>query len=246
MKSHQYEWCLSASHLETVGAAQPPIQPPRGSEYLVIQPREEQDGFMTGPHPVPPEDPEGASPPGVGDELVLLLRHCARGDHEAFTRLYEATSARLHGLVLRVLRDPAQAEEVTQEVYVEIWRQSARYDAAVGSPLAWMMTLAHRRAVDRVRSAEASSRRETRYEQQNRDTDHDQTAETATGNLEAQRVRAAVAGLTEAQRSALELAYFGGYTHTEVAQLLDLPLGTAKTRIRDGLIRLRDALGVEQ
>jgi RNA polymerase sigma-70 factor (ECF subfamily) len=109
-----------------------------------------------------------------------------------------------------------------------------------------MMTMAHRRAVDRVRSAESSSRRETRYEQQNRETAHDQTAETATGNLEAQRVRTAMAGLTEAQRSALELAYFGGYTHTEVAQLLDLPLGTAKTRIRDGLIRLRDALGVDQ
>jgi len=203
---------------------------------------------MTGPHPVPPEHPEGAPPSGAGpgEELVVLLQRTARGDQDAFTRLYDATTARLHGLVLRVLRDPAQAEEVTQEVYVEIWRQSARYDASAGSPLAWMMTLAHRRAVDRVRSAEASSQRETRYEQRNRTTEHDQTAETATGNLEAQRVRAAMAGLTEAQRSALELAYFGGYTHTEVAQLLELPLGTAKTRIRDGLIRLRDALGVDQ
>ncbi len=201
---------------------------------------------MPGPHPVSPEDPEGAPPASASDELVVLLQRSARGDQDAFARLYDATSARLHGLVLRVLRDPSQSEEVTQEVYVEIWRQSARYDATAGSPLAWMMTMAHRRAVDRVRSAESSSRRETRYEQQNRDTAHDQTAETATGNLEAQRVRTAMAGLTEAQRSALELAYFGGYTHTEVAQLLELPLGTAKTRIRDGLIRLRDALGVDQ
>lgn len=203
---------------------------------------------MTGPHPVPRDQPEDipSSGAGPGEDLVRLLQGSARGDQQAFTRLYDATSARLHGLVLRVLRDPAQAEEVTQEAYVEIWRLSARYDAKAGSPLAWMMTLAHRRAVDRVRSAEASSRREARYEQQNRYTDHDQTAETATGNLEAQRVRTAMAGLTEAQRSALELAYFGGYTHTEVAQLLELPLGTAKTRIRDGLIRLRDALGVDQ
>lgn len=102
----------------------------------------------------------------------------------------------------------------------------------------------HRKAVDRVRSAEAATRRDTTYHHENVAVDHDSTAEAAQASLEAQRVRGAVATLTEVQREAVELAYFGGYTHTEVATMLDVPVGTAKTRIRDGLIRLRDAMGV--
>ncbi|MGN6250447.1 MAG: ECF RNA polymerase sigma factor SigK [Marmoricola sp.] len=199
---------------------------------------------MAGLHAVPPGT-EVSPLDAEKARLAGLLRASARGDEDAFAQLYDATASRLNGLVLRVVRDPAQTEEVTQEIFVEIWRQSARYDESAGSPLAWMMTIAHRRAVDRVRSAEASSRRDTSYEQRTREVDHDQTAEAATANLEGQRVRTALKSLTEAQRSAIELAYFGGYTHTEVASLLGLPLGTAKTRIRDGLIRLRDTLGVE-
>jgi RNA polymerase sigma-70 factor (ECF subfamily) len=206
---------------------------------------------MTGIRPAPDGEPRStarATGHPADDErsrLAALLRTSARGDESAFAALYDATAARVRGLVLRVIRDPAQADEVTQEVFLEVWRQCARYDEAAGSPLAWMMTIAHRRSVDRVRSAEASSRRDSTYEHRTRETEHDQTAETATGNLEARRVRAALGTLTEAQREAIGLAYFGGYTHTEVATLLDLPLGTAKTRIRDGLIRLRDTLGVE-
>ena len=109
-----------------------------------------------------------------------------------------------------------------------------------------MLTIVHRKAVDRVRSAEASSRRDTTYHQQNQPVEHDATAEAAQASLEARRVRGALAALTEVQREAVELAYFGGYTHTEVATMLDLPVGTAKTRIRDGLIRLRDTMGVGQ
>ena len=135
--------------------------------------------------------------------------------------MYDATAARVHGLVLRVIRDPAQAEEVTQETFLEAWRTASRFDPDRGSALSWLLTLAHRRAVDRVRSAEAAATK-----------------------IEAQRVRQAMGTLTDVQREALELAYFGGYTHTEVATMLDLPVGTAKTRIRDGLIRLRDLLGV--
>jgi RNA polymerase sigma-70 factor (ECF subfamily) len=201
---------------------------------------------MTGTDPAPDREPDRAEG-AVGDErarLAGLLRSSARGDQAAFAGLYDATAARVHGLVLRVVRDPAQSEEVTQEVFLEVWRQSARYDESAGSPLGWLMTIAHRRAVDRVRAAEASSRRDATYGHRTREVDHDQTAEAATASLEARRVRAALGTLTEAQRDAIELAYFGGYTHTEVAGLLDLPLGTAKTRIRDGLIRLRDALGV--
>ena len=104
----------------------------------------------------------------------------------------------------------------------------------------------HRKAVDRVRSAEASSRRDTTYHVAERDAEHDATAEAAEASMEARRVRQALQSLTEVQREALELAYFKGYTHTEVAAMLDLPVGTAKTRIRDGLIRLRDTMGVGQ
>ena len=187
----------------------------------------------------------GSAPEGTGiPALAELLRASSLGDETAFTRLYDATAARVHGLVLRVVRDPAQAEEVTQEAYLEIWRTSGRFDESRGSPMSWLLTIAHRRAVDRVRSAEASTRRDTTYHQRDQTVAHDDTAEKATASLEAERVRQALASLTQAQRRTLELAYFGGYTHTEVASMLGLPVGTAKTRIRDGLIRLRDAMGV--
>ena len=202
---------------------------------------------MTGIRPVP-DEPTAATTPTRSSEnqtLADLLQRAGRGDQEAFATLYDAVVSRLHGLVLRVVRDPAQAEEVTQEAMVEIWRQSARFDPALGSPLSWLMTIAHRRAVDRVRSAEATSRRDTSYHLQNQVTEHDSTAEEATQNLEARRVRQALRSLTDTQRGALELAYFGGYTHNEVSTMLGIPLGTAKTRIRDGLIRLRDTLGVD-
>jgi RNA polymerase sigma-70 factor, ECF subfamily len=193
--------------------------------------------------------PSGEPPPGRtgdADVLVELLARSARGDQAAFARLYDATAARVHGLVLRVVRNPALAEEVTQEVFLEVWRTASRFDRGRGSALSWLLTMAHRRAVDRVRSAEAASRNETTYHRQNPEVEHDQTAEAAEASLEARRVRDALAALTEVQRQALELAYFGGYTHTQVATMLDLPVGTAKTRIRDGLIRMRDAMGVGQ
>lgn len=187
----------------------------------------------------------GSAPEGTGVRaLGELLRESSLGDEAAFARLYDATVARVHGLALRVVRDPAQAEEVTQEAYLEIWRTSGRFDEGRGSVMSWLLTIAHRRAVDRVRSAEASSRRDTTYHQRDQAVAQDDTAEQATASLEAGRVRQALASLTQAQRQALELAYFGGYTHTEVASMLELPVGTAKTRIRDGLIRLRDAMGV--
>jgi RNA polymerase sigma-70 factor (ECF subfamily) len=186
-----------------------------------------------------------SSPGGTGvPDLADCLRRSARGDDEAFATLYDATSARVHGLVLRVVRDPAQAEEVTQEVFLQVWRTAARFDETLGSALSWLMTLAHRRAVDRVRSAEAVGRRDTGYQRTTHTIPHDSTAEAAEVSMEARRVRSALSELTDIQREALELAYFGGYTHTEVATMLDLPVGTAKTRIRDGLIRLRDTMGV--
>jgi RNA polymerase sigma-70 factor (ECF subfamily) len=186
-----------------------------------------------------PEAPERHQP-----DLAELLKACARGDESAFAQVYDATSARAVGLALRVVRDRAQAEEVAQEAYLDIWKNSGRFDPAKGSPLGWLLTIVHRKAVDRVRSAEAATRRDATYHHQNQPVEHDSTAEAATASLEARRVRQALGDLTEVQRQALELAYFGGYTHTEVATMLELPVGTAKTRIRDGLIRLRDTMGV--
>lgn len=183
-------------------------------------------------------------PVAAGDVLSDLLRRSARGDQQAFAELYDATSSRVFGLAVRVVRDPAQAEEVTQEAYLEVWKTATRFDPERGSALSWLMTICHRKAVDRVRSAEASTRRDTSYHQQNGTVDHDSTADAAQASMEAKRVRDALQGLTDVQREAIELAYFGGYTHVEVAGLLGLPVGTAKTRIRDGLIRLRDKMGV--
>ena len=187
----------------------------------------------------------GASAPSANTQLVELLKACSLGEEAAFAKLYDATAARLFGLVLRTVRDRAQAEEVTQDAYLDIWRNSARFDPDRGSAMSWLMTIGHRKAVDRVRSAEAARRRDTAYEARDQAVPFDQTAEDAHRNLDAQRVQKALETLTPTQRGALELAYFGGYTHREVATMLDLPLGTAKTRIRDGLIRLRDTLGLE-
>ena len=173
-----------------------------------------------------------------------MLKRAARGDKEAFADLYDATASRVYGLAVRVVRDPAQAEEVTQEAFLEVWRTSSRFDPDRGSAMSWLLTICHRKAVDRVRSAEASSRRDTTYQQKNQTVDHDATADAAQASMEARRVRDALRTLTEVQREAIELAYFGGYTHSEVAGILELPVGTAKTRIRDGLIRLRDTMGV--
>ncbi|HEX8780212.1 MAG TPA: ECF RNA polymerase sigma factor SigK [Nocardioides sp.] len=194
--------------------------------------------------PVPSGDP--APEPGTpgGPALAALLQRSSRGDERAFAELYDATSARAYGLALRVVRNRALAEEVVQDAYLDAWRTSGRFDPRRGSAMGWLLTIVHRKAVDRVRSAEAATRRDTTYHHENVAVDHDSTAEAAQASLEAQRVRGAVATLTEVQREAVELAYFGGYTHTEVATMLDVPVGTAKTRIRDGLIRLRDAMGV--
>lgn len=181
-----------------------------------------------------------------GSELAELLRRSGRGDEAAFAQLYDATSARAYGMAVRVIRDPSQAEEVTQEAFLEIWRTASRFNVDKGSAISWVLTIVHRKAVDRVRSAQASTRRDTTYHQGSQAVEHDSTAEAAHASMEARRVRQAMDSLTEVQREALELAYFKGYTHTEVATMLDLPVGTAKTRIRDGLIRLRDTMGVAQ
>jgi RNA polymerase sigma-70 factor (ECF subfamily) len=201
--------------------------------------------------PISAEDSD--SPPGglervasTAGELAELLKRSGRGDEAAFAELYDATSSRAYGLAVRVVRDPSQAEEVAQEAFLDIWRTASRFDSGRGSAVSWILTVVHRKAVDRVRSAEASTRRDTTYHQGSHSVEHDSTAEAAHASMEARRVRQAMDSLTGVQREALELAYFKGYTHTQVATMLELPVGTAKTRIRDGLIRLRDTMGVGQ
>ena len=180
------------------------------------------------------------------DEAAVLLRLTAKGDSDAFARLYDVTSPVVHGIIRRVLRNPAQAEEVTQEVYVEIWRTAARFDPLKAAGLTWMVTIAHRRAVDRVRSEESHSTRVERWGVQAQATatsSPDLVPDTITDEIDRARVKHALHLLTPAQRESVEMAFYGGCTHAEIASVLDLPLGTVKTRIRDGLIRLRDAMG---
>jgi RNA polymerase sigma-70 factor (ECF subfamily) len=177
--------------------------------------------------------------------LVELVALSSRGHEDAFAELYDRTSTRIYSVILRVLRSPDHAAEVTQEVFVEVWRQSARYSPDKGSVIAWMTTMAHRRAVDRVRAVSSQVARDERYAAQGADREVDHVWEGVEQKLDAERVTKGLAALTAIQREALTLAYFGGYTQSQVAQLLKLPLGTVKTRIRDGLIGLRDTLGVE-
>ena len=181
----------------------------------------------------------------LDDPIGELLRRAGRGDQSAFGELYDALSPLVYGVVLKVVRDPSQAEEVAQEVFVELWRLAARFDGTKGSAKTWAATLAHRRAIDRVRSEQASRVRQDRDANQTVRPERDVVGSEVESSFEQVRVRRALLQLSDVQREAVELAYFGGHTYREVAVLLDVAEGTVKSRIRDGLIRLRDELGGE-
>ena len=201
-----------------------------------------------------PEGPSGAASNRVAHlrsvedaqpTLEDLLSKVTKGDQTAFAALYDRVGSQVYGMVRRVLRDPSQSEEITQEVMLEVWRSASRFDRSRGSANGWIMTMAHRRAVDRVRSEQASRNRD--HKVGSRDAGaaaFDSVSEDVEIRMEQEEVRQALGDLTDLQREAIELAYYGGYTYREVAELLDTPLGTVKTRLRDGLIRLRDTIGV--
>ena len=184
---------------------------------------------------------EGSDPV---DHAGELLQRIADGDQSAFAGLYDLLSARVFGLIVRVLVDRAQCEEVLQEVFLEIWQSAARFSPNKGQGRSWVFTIAHRRAVDRVRSSQASSDRDVRAGLRNVDVAHDAVSEQAELRIESRKVTAALAALPETQREALTLAYYGGYSQSEIAALVGAPLGTVKTRMRDGLSRLRAEMGV--
>jgi RNA polymerase sigma-70 factor, ECF subfamily len=179
---------------------------------------------------------------GPGTDLAAAIGLVARGDAAAFEAVYEQLAPAVFGIVRRVIRDPAQSEEVTQDVLLEVWRSASKFDAGRGSAIAWVMTLAHRRAVDRVRSVQKESDRERRTAAA--DVPYDEVTEAVESRLDHERVRRCLGALTELQRESVTLAYYGGYTYGQVAALLGIPAGTVKTRMRDALIRLRDCLGV--
>ncbi|MFF0204303.1 sigma-70 family RNA polymerase sigma factor [Streptomyces sp. NPDC005017] len=182
--------------------------------------------------------------PQAEPDLEELVGRVALGDEDAFARVYDAVVSQVLGVARAVLRDQAQSEEVAQEVLVEVWRTAPRYRPDRGTAVNWILTLAHRRAVDRVRSVDAAAVRDHKAALLDRMPEYDQVAEHVEARLEREHVRRCLRTLTDIQHQAVTLAYYRGLTYREVAEALALPLGTVKTRLRDGLIRMRDCLGV--
>ena len=185
-----------------------------------------------------------SSMPGAAVDLGDLLVRTGRGDESAFADLYDALSAAVYGMARRVVRDPSRAEEVAQEVFIQVWRTAPRFDPQRGSAKSWVLTMAHRRAVDAVRHDPAAAHRDQKYASSDGPA-FDEVEESVTLSLEHEQVRRCLAGLTDLQREAVNLAYYQGYTYAEVAEALGVNPATIKTRIRDGIVRLRDCMGIE-
>jgi RNA polymerase sigma-70 factor, ECF subfamily len=186
----------------------------------------------------------GARLPLVTAELDALLRQVARQDADAFAAFYDQTRSRVFGMVTRVLRDPGYSEETTQDVYLQVWRSASNYDPSAGSPMAWLLTLAHRRAVDRVRSEQAASTRESRYGAASVDPPSDHVSDAVLLSDERRQVIECLNSLTDTQRECIQLAYYDGLTYVQVSDRLAANLATIKSRMRDGIRGLRRCLGV--
>lgn len=180
----------------------------------------------------------------VTADLDALLRRVAQRDVEAFTAFYDETRARVFGLITRVLRDPGYSEETTQDVYLQVWNNAGNYNPQAGTPLAWLMTLAHRRAVDRVRSEQSASQRESRYGAATVDLPADRVAEAVIQLDEQRQVSDCLGSLSDPQRESIQLAYYEGLTYSQVSERLSTNLATIKSRMRDAIRVLRNCLGV--
>ncbi|MEU6460261.1 ECF RNA polymerase sigma factor SigK [Streptomyces sp. NPDC047065] len=190
---------------------------------------------------------EGGARPPYGrssheSDVDVLLTRAATGDEQAFAGVYDALAPSVMGLAFRVLRDEAQAEEVTQDVMVEVWRTAGRFRPERGAAKSWVLTLTHRRAVDRVRSVAAGRARELRTGERERDRPFDAVAEEVEGREERRVVFRCLAQLAEHLRLPLVLAYYEGLTYAEVADSLTTAPGTIKSRMRQGLRRLRECV----
>jgi len=176
-------------------------------------------------------------------DLISLVEQVAAGDQAALATLYDTTNRLIYGLILRVLGDISSAEEVLLDVYTQVWRQAASYDAGRGTPLAWLTTIARSRAIDRLRSGWQDQQRKESLETLGDAVAEAANPEETTVASERQRlVRAALAALSPEQREVIELAYYSGLSHSEIAEKLNQPLGTVKTRTRLGMMKLREAL----
>lgn len=175
-------------------------------------------------------------------DLPRLLAASAAGDQASFARLYDLTNARVYGLVLRVLKDRSHAEEVVQESYLRYWQQADQYSAARGSVVSWMLTIAHRRSVDRIRSEELYRKRGSEYANANASVPPTPVVELVEQHDETMTLRICLGRLTNLQREGIELSYFDGMTYPEVAAHTSTPLPTIKSRIRDGLRNLRNCV----
>ncbi|WP_164198812.1 sigma-70 family RNA polymerase sigma factor [[Micrococcus luteus] ATCC 49442] len=184
------------------------------------------------------------TPADPGQRLAGLLARIAGGDQAAFAEFYQLTSRRVFGMARRVLIDPELSEDTTQEVFLQVWQNAAKFNPEAGSPMSWLMTISHRRAVDKVRSAQSATDREAKYGASSQDVDHDSVSAEVDSKLEAEAVVRCLETLTDTQQESVRLAYYGGLTYREVAEKLNAAVPTIKSRIRDGLIRLKTCLGV--
>jgi RNA polymerase sigma-70 factor (ECF subfamily) len=178
--------------------------------------------------------------------IEALLAKASAGDRAAFADLYDLTASRVLGLSTRVLVDHAQAEEVMQDVFLEIWQTAQRYDPQRGRGITWILTMTHRRSVDRVRASQSARDRDARAGIQALADTAPSIEEEVAAEIEHARMTKALDHLSDPQREAVELAYFGGLTQSEIAQKLDVPVGTVKTRTRAAMAKLRGILGEDR
>ncbi|MGY4540196.1 RNA polymerase sigma-70 factor (ECF subfamily) [Arthrobacter sp. UYNi723] len=235
--------------LETRRSAPPAFPFPRGStgrDAQVSPPGDLCWVVMETPNAPNSEAPAAVndSPADLSKRLAGLLARIAGGDQAAFAEFYQLTSRRVFGMARRVLIDPELSEDTTQEVFLQVWQNAAKFNPEAGSPLSWLMTISHRRAVDKVRSSQSATDREAKYGASSQDVDHDSVSAEVDSRLEAEAVVRCLETLTDTQQESVRLAYYGGLTYREVAEKLNAAVPTIKSRIRDGLIRLKTCLGV--